>query len=41
MTNLTRLPLHPVGQVLEVATDCLLDHPRIARPVHDDRAGIL
>lgn len=31
----------PGGQVLEVAADCLLDHLSIARPVDDDRAGIL
>jgi hypothetical protein len=41
MTDLTRLLLHPGGQVLEVAADCLLDHLSIARPVNDDRAGIL
>jgi len=27
--------------VLEVTADCLLDQLSIARPVHDDRAGIL
>lgn len=36
-----RLLLYPGSQMPDATTDCPLDQPSIARPVHDDRAGIV